>query len=54
MNDWVSWSRFLAPGAIVTFHDSGWAEGVIKVVREGVSPIAKREVHMNNMYVAWL
>jgi predicted O-methyltransferase YrrM len=54
LNDWVSWSRFLAPGAIAAFHDTGWADGVIKVVREQVSPRAKREVRMNNFYVAWL
>jgi predicted O-methyltransferase YrrM len=54
LNDWLSWSRFLEPGAIVVFHDIGWAEGVVKVVKEQVSPLAKREVRMNNMYVAWL
>jgi predicted O-methyltransferase YrrM len=54
LNDWVSWRRFLAPCAIVAFHDIGWADGVIKVVREHVSPRAKREVCMSNIYVAWL
>jgi predicted O-methyltransferase YrrM len=54
LNDWLSWSRMLTPGAIVVFHDVGWAEGVMKVVAEFVAPIAKREVKMNNMYVAWL
>jgi predicted O-methyltransferase YrrM len=53
-NDWSSWSRFLKPGAVVVFHDIGWAEGVIRVVREQISPLATREVRMNNMYVAWL
>jgi predicted O-methyltransferase YrrM len=54
LNDWLSWSRFLEPEALVVFHDIGWADGVVKVVREHVSPLAKREVRMNNMYVAWL
>jgi predicted O-methyltransferase YrrM len=54
LKDWVSWRPFLAPSATVVFHDIGWAEGVMKVVRERVSPIVKREVHMKNMYVAWL
>jgi predicted O-methyltransferase YrrM len=54
LNDWLSWSKFLEPEAIVVFHDVGWAEGVIRVVREHVSPLAKREVGMNNMHVAWL
>jgi predicted O-methyltransferase YrrM len=54
LNDWLSWSKMLTPGAVVVFHDVGWAEGVMKVVAEFVSPIAKREVKMNNMYVAWL
>jgi predicted O-methyltransferase YrrM len=54
LNDWLSWNRYLAPGAVVAFHDIGWAEGVIKVVKEHVSPRSKRELHVRNMYVAWL
>ena len=54
LNDWLSWGRYLSPGAVVAFHDIGWAEGVIRVVREHVSPLSKRELKIRNMYVAWL
>lgn len=39
--DWDLYSPLLSPGAIVAFHDTGWAEGVRQVVREDVLPIAK-------------
>lgn len=54
LEDWLSWRRLLVPNAVVVFHDVGWAEGVIKVVAEYVAPVARREVKMNNMYIAWL
>jgi predicted O-methyltransferase YrrM len=52
--DWWCWRTFLKKDAIVVFHDSGWAEGVKKVIRDEVTPQAKRQLHMPNMYVAWL
>jgi predicted O-methyltransferase YrrM len=54
LTDWQSWNEFLKKDAIVVFHDSGWAEGVQKVISEKVSPRARRELRMPNMYVAWL
>ena len=54
LNDWLSWNRFLAPGAIAAFHDISWAEGVIRVVRDRERAGSKKEVYMNNMYLAWL
>lgn len=54
LTDWRCWSKFLNSHAVVVFHDSGWAEGVQKVIGEEVSGRARREVHMHNMYVAWL
>jgi predicted O-methyltransferase YrrM len=34
--DWELYSPLLAEGALVAFHDTGWAEGVQRVVREFV------------------
>src|SRR5262249_28067231 len=48
LKDWQSWSGYLAPDAVVVFHDIGWAEGVIKVVKGHVSPRAKKEVRVPN------
>ena len=48
------WMPKLNPGALLVMHDSGWAEGVQRVIREDVSPRAKREGKLPNMYWAWL
>lgn len=48
------WMPKLNPGALLIMHDSGWAEGVQRVIREDVSPHAKREGRLPNMYWAWL
>jgi len=34
--DWDAYKRFLRPGSIIVFHDSGWAEGVKRVIQEDV------------------
>jgi predicted O-methyltransferase YrrM len=34
--DWDLYSKLLLPGSIVAFHDTGWAEGVIKVINNDV------------------
>lgn len=52
--DWNSWSKHLDEGAIVVFHDYGWAEGVQRVVNEFVRPLAKKEIILSNMYVAFI
>jgi predicted O-methyltransferase YrrM len=52
--DWHCWSTCLKQDAIVVFHDSGWAEGVQKVIHDEVSAKTRRELRMNNMYVGWL
>ena len=36
--DWQAWKPRLGPGAIVVFHDYGWARGVQQVVAEEVMP----------------
>lgn len=48
------WMPKLNTGALLVMHDSGWAEGVQRVIREDVSPRAKREGRLPNMYWAWL
>jgi len=52
--DWKSWSCFLSPGAIVAFHDTGWAEGVQRVVSEEVASRAKKQGRLPNLYWAWI
>lgn len=49
-----AWFPKLNDGALVIFHDIGWAEGVQKVVREEVSPNARKEGYLSNLYWAWL
>ena len=50
--DWLLWKPFLIPNSTVIFHDIGWADGVRKVVAEQVSPYAKNEGCLPNMYWA--
>jgi len=40
---------YLAHNAIVVFHDTGWAPGVQKVVKEYVAPIGKQLFALPNM-----
>jgi hypothetical protein len=49
-----SWFPKLKPGALVLFHDVGWAEGVQQVIAETVKPRAKSEGCLPNLYWAWL
>jgi predicted O-methyltransferase YrrM len=39
--DWRAYRHLLAPGSIVAFHDVGWAEGVVRVVKEDVKPFVR-------------
>lgn len=50
--DWENWSQKLNKGAIVVFHDSGWAEGVIKIIQENVKFKVENEHYLPNMYWA--
>lgn len=36
--DWNTFGPALAPGAVLAFHDTAWAEGVQRVVEEHVKP----------------
>ncbi len=46
------WIPKLNPGALVVMHDIGWAEGVQRVVMEDISPVAKHEGRLPNLYWA--
>ena len=48
--DWDAYNRFLKPGAIVAFHDWGWAEGVKRVIRENVEPIVSSSESLPNLW----
>ena len=48
--DWDAYNRFLKPGAIVVFHDCGWAEGVKRVIQEDVEPIVSGSDSLPNMW----
>jgi predicted O-methyltransferase YrrM len=53
-SDWNLFFPLLKKGAIVIFHDSGWAEGVQRVIREEVLPLVKRQDSMPNMWWGWV
>jgi predicted O-methyltransferase YrrM len=50
--DWNAWSKRLASGAIVAFHDSAWAPGVQRVISEDVLPRAVKPCWLVNMFWA--
>lgn len=52
--DWELCRPLLSKNAIVVFHDINWAAGVQRVVTEEVSPHAKKQGRLPNMYWAWL
>jgi predicted O-methyltransferase YrrM len=53
-SDVDDWFPKLNNGAMVIFHDIGWAEGVQRVIEESVRPCAKKDGRLPNMYWAWL
>lgn len=52
--DVEAWFPKLSSGALVVFHDYGWAEGVRRVIGEYVAPRAKKEGTLPNLYWAWM
>ncbi|MDH1262584.1 class I SAM-dependent methyltransferase [Pseudomonas sp. GD03944] len=48
--DWEYYKVFLKPGAVVIFHDYGWAEGVQRVVHEDVMPLVEQHESLPNMW----
>ncbi|MFH0701946.1 MAG: class I SAM-dependent methyltransferase [bacterium] len=47
--DWDLYSSFLAQKAVVIFHDTGWAEGVKRVIQESVIQVADKIFEFPNM-----
>lgn len=48
--DWNAYNQFLKPGSFIVFHDSGWAEGVKRVIREDVEPMVSSSDSLPNMW----
>lgn len=53
-SDWHAWSTKLEKNTIVVFHDTGWAEGVKKIVVEEVKPNCVKENKLPNMWWGWI
>lgn len=49
--DWDLYSPLLKPGSIVAVHDTEWAEGVKRVVRENVLPITSKVAFLPNLEI---
>ncbi len=48
--DWDVYSPFLRSGSIIVMHDSGWADGVKKVIEENIKSKVSQEKTMPNMW----
>jgi len=48
--DWETYKHFLRSGSIVVFHDSGWSDGVRRVIAEEVKPLVCRSDCLPNMW----
>lgn len=48
--DWQTYKVFLKEGAIVAFHDYGWADGVKRVVKENVVPYVSVYNNLPNLW----
>jgi len=53
-SDVDAWLPKLNAGALVIFHDSGWAEGVKKVITEDIKPIIQNEDSLPNMWWGYI
>jgi predicted O-methyltransferase YrrM len=49
--DWDLFSPLLKKGSFVAFHDTAWAAGVNKVIREEVQPIANLSYKLPNLSI---
>lgn len=49
--DWNAYFPLLSPQAFVAFHDTGWADGVNRVIQRDVEPIATLVYDLPNMKV---
>ena len=52
--DWDLYSALLNDNAIVVLHDSGWSDGVKRVIREEIKSIVLIDDQLPNMYWAWI
>lgn len=50
--DWDSWKSAIQPGATICFHDYGWADGVQRLVKEEIIPIAQDSGSLPNLFWA--
>ena len=48
-----AWFPKLKSGGIIVMHDIGWAEGVIRVVKENIQPNLVKFEKLPNMYWGW-
>lgn len=48
--DWETYKGLLKSKSIVVFHDSGWAEGVKRVIKEDVEPLVAEYEALPNMW----
>ncbi len=48
--DWEAYKHLLRAGAVVVFHDCGWAEGVRRVIHEDVMPDVSNVKSLPNMW----
>ncbi len=51
LKDWMLYSPLLSKRSYVAFHDTGWAEGVQRVVAEKVTPIAILKISLPNLQI---
>ncbi len=54
LEDVKAWLPKLNEGALVAFHDIGWAEGVNRVIAEKIKPHIGSEGSLPNLYWGWL
>ena len=48
--DWEAYKGLLKTGSVVVFHDSGWAEGVKRVIDEDVKEFVKSSDSLPNLW----
>lgn len=48
--DWEAYRVFLRTGSVVVLHDWGWAEGVRRLIEEGIKPNVKTCHELPNMW----
>ncbi|MBD3272734.1 hypothetical protein GF385_00070 [Candidatus Dependentiae bacterium] len=50
-NDWDNYSKLLKNGFFIAFHDTGWADGVKKVIYQDVHFIADKIIELPNLQI---